>query len=114
MNSISADLALNHGAVAHAILTAAGPQIQTQLNQQATGPANNGAIFITSGCNLKNKLVFHTVAPHWNQGQGSAQTVQYYLFYHFPSKVVFFVTLGCNSILMDSAVCSWKESWMDV
>ncbi|KAK2850420.1 hypothetical protein Q7C36_009203 [Tachysurus vachellii] len=76
VNSISADLALNHGAVAQAILTAAGPQIQTQLNQQATGPANNGAIFITSGCNLKNKLVFHTVAPHWNQGQGSAQTLE--------------------------------------
>lgn len=75
VNSISSDLALNHGAIAQAILAAAGPQIQTLLNQQATGPANSGAVFITSGCNLKNKLVFHAVVPHWNQGQGS-QTVR--------------------------------------
>lgn len=81
MNSISQDLALNHGAIAQAILAAAGPQIQTLLNQKATGPAKDGAIFITSGCNLKNKLVFHAVAPHWNQGQGSAQTVWIYLIY---------------------------------
>ncbi|XP_047012139.1 poly(ADP-ribose) polymerase family member 14-related sequence 1 isoform X2 [Ictalurus punctatus] len=76
VNSVSSDLALNHGAIAQAILAAAGPQIQTLLNQQATGPANNGAVFITSGCNLKNKLVFHAVAPHWNQGKGSAQTLE--------------------------------------
>ncbi|KAK3568803.1 hypothetical protein QTP86_017403 [Hemibagrus guttatus] len=76
VNSVSADLALNHGAIAQAILAAAGPQIQIELNQQATGQANNGAIFITSGCNLKNKLAFHAVAPHWNQGQGSAQTLE--------------------------------------
>lgn len=80
MNSVSADLALNHGAIAQAILATAGPQIQIELNQQATGQANNGAIFITSGCNLKNKLVFHAVAPQWNKGQGSAQTVQFYPF----------------------------------
>ncbi|XP_026789921.3 poly(ADP-ribose) polymerase family member 14-related sequence 1 isoform X1 [Pangasianodon hypophthalmus] len=76
VNSISSDLALNHGVIAQAILAAAGPQIQTLLNQQATGPANSGAVFVTSGCNLKNKLVFHAVAPHWDQGQGSAQTLE--------------------------------------
>ncbi|KAI5107509.1 poly [ADP-ribose] polymerase 14 [Silurus meridionalis] len=76
VNSVSADLALNHGAVAQAILTAAGPQIQILLNQQVTGPAKNGAIFVTPGCNLKNKLVFHAVAPHWNQGQGSDKTLE--------------------------------------
>ncbi|TSM60565.1 Poly [ADP-ribose] polymerase 14 [Bagarius yarrelli] len=74
VNSITSDLALNRGAVAQAILAAAGPQIQTLLNQQATGPVNTGGIFVTNGCNLKNKLVFHVVAPHWNDGPGSAQT----------------------------------------
>ncbi|XP_053352525.1 poly(ADP-ribose) polymerase family member 14-related sequence 1 isoform X2 [Clarias gariepinus] len=74
VNSVAPDLALNHGAIAQAILATAGPQIQTLLNQQAKGPANDGAVFITSGCNLKNKVVFHAVAPHWKQAQGSAQS----------------------------------------
>ncbi|KAL7881397.1 hypothetical protein AOLI_G00082450, partial [Acnodon oligacanthus] len=73
VNSISSDLSLNHGAISNAILTAAGPQLQVLINQQATGKANVGAFFITTACNLKNKLVFHAVAPHWNQGQGSEQ-----------------------------------------
>ncbi|XP_066497152.1 poly(ADP-ribose) polymerase family member 14-related sequence 1 isoform X2 [Hoplias malabaricus] len=73
VNSVSADLSLNHGVIALAILSAAGPQLQVLLNQQATGKANVGAVFVTTGCNLKNKLVFHAVAPHWNQGQGSEQ-----------------------------------------
>ncbi|XP_036417757.1 poly(ADP-ribose) polymerase family member 14-related sequence 1 isoform X2 [Colossoma macropomum] len=73
VNSIFPDLSLNHGAISKAIFTAAGPQLQVVLNQQATGKANVGAVFVTTACNLKNKLVFHAVSPHWNQGQGSEQ-----------------------------------------
>ncbi|KAI4875643.1 hypothetical protein NFI96_025981 [Prochilodus magdalenae] len=73
VNSILADLSLTHGAITNAISQVAGPQLQVLLNQQATGKANVGAFFVTAGCNLKNKLVFHAVAPHWNQGQGTEQ-----------------------------------------
>lgn len=70
VNTLSSDLNLSVGAVSNALFKAAGPQLQVLLNQQATGPASNGAVFETAGANLKNKLVFHAVVPHWNQGQG--------------------------------------------
>ncbi|XP_062861937.1 poly(ADP-ribose) polymerase family member 14-related sequence 1 [Trichomycterus rosablanca] len=76
VNSISSDLSLTHGEIPNAISKAAGPQLQTLLNQQATAPASIGAIFVTSGCNLKNKQVFHAVAPHYKQGQGLEQTLE--------------------------------------
>lgn len=79
VNSISSDLSLTHGAIANAIFKAAGTQLQTLLSQQATAPAKTGALFVTSGCNLKNKLVFHAVAPHYKQGQGSEQEVYQFL-----------------------------------
>ncbi|XP_072542604.1 poly(ADP-ribose) polymerase family member 14-related sequence 1 isoform X2 [Salminus brasiliensis] len=75
VNSISSDLSLNHGAISSAILSTAGPQLQTLLNQQVTGNVNVGDVFVTTGGNLKNKLVFHAVAPHWKQGQGQEQKV---------------------------------------
>lgn len=75
VNTLSSDLNLGVGAVSNALLKAAGPQLQVLLNQQATAPANIGAVIVTAGANLKNKLVFHAVAPHWNQGQGNEQKV---------------------------------------
>ncbi|XP_026865825.2 poly(ADP-ribose) polymerase family member 14-related sequence 1 [Electrophorus electricus] len=72
VNSISSDLALNHGAISSAIFKAAGPHLQDLLNQHAVNPAPVGAIFVTNGCNLKTSLVFHAVAPHW---KGSEQKV---------------------------------------
>uniref|UniRef100_A0A672Q5H5 Macro domain-containing protein n=1 Tax=Sinocyclocheilus grahami TaxID=75366 RepID=A0A672Q5H5_SINGR len=50
-------------------------KLQVLLNQQVTGSANIGAVFETAGANLKSKLVFHAVVPHWNQGQGNEQKV---------------------------------------
>ncbi|XP_051998367.1 LOW QUALITY PROTEIN: protein mono-ADP-ribosyltransferase PARP14-like [Xyrauchen texanus] len=73
VNTLSSNLDLSVGAISNALLKAAGPQLQVLLNQQVTGTANNGAVFVTTGANLKNKLVFHAVVPHWNQGQGSEQ-----------------------------------------
>lgn len=75
VNTLSSDLNLSVGAISNALLKAAGPQLQVLLNQQVTGSANNGGVFETAGANLKNKLVFHVVVPHWNQGQGNEQKV---------------------------------------
>lgn len=73
VNTLNSDLNLGVGAISIALLKAAGPQLQVLLNQQVTGSANVGAVFETAGANLKNKLVFHAVVPHWNQGQGNEQ-----------------------------------------
>uniref|UniRef100_A0A672RD52 Si:ch211-219a4.3 n=1 Tax=Sinocyclocheilus grahami TaxID=75366 RepID=A0A672RD52_SINGR len=75
VNTLSSNLNLSGEAILDALLKAAGPQLQVLLNQQVTGSANNGAVFETAGGNLKNKLVFHAVVPHWNQGQGNDQKV---------------------------------------
>uniref|UniRef100_A0A8C1XM30 Poly [ADP-ribose] polymerase n=1 Tax=Cyprinus carpio TaxID=7962 RepID=A0A8C1XM30_CYPCA len=75
VNTLSSDLNLTVGAISNALLKAAGPQLQVLLNQQVTGSASNGAVFETAGVNLKNKLVFHVVVPHWNQGQKNEQKV---------------------------------------
>ncbi|XP_043104773.1 poly(ADP-ribose) polymerase family member 14-related sequence 1 [Puntigrus tetrazona] len=75
VNTLSSDLNLGVGAISNALLKAAGPQLQVLLNQKVTGPVSIGAVFETAGANLKNKLVFHAVVPHWNQGQGNEQKV---------------------------------------
>ncbi|KAK2905058.1 hypothetical protein Q8A67_006857 [Cirrhinus molitorella] len=75
VNTLSSDLNLTVGAISNALLKAAGPQLQVLLNQQVTGSANIGAVIETAGANLKNKLVFHAVVPHFNQGQGNDQKV---------------------------------------
>uniref|UniRef100_A0A4W5P1N3 Poly [ADP-ribose] polymerase n=1 Tax=Hucho hucho TaxID=62062 RepID=A0A4W5P1N3_9TELE len=74
VNTVGDDLALNHGAVSNAILAAAGPQLQTLVNQQGTA-GSAGEVIVTAGCNLKSKWVFHTIAPHWDNGQGAPQMI---------------------------------------
>nr|XP_046160813.1 poly(ADP-ribose) polymerase family member 14-related sequence 1 isoform X2 [Oncorhynchus gorbuscha] len=74
VNTVGDDLALNHGAVSKAILAAAGPQLQTLVNQQGTA-GRPGEVIVTTGCNLKSKQVFHTIAPHWDNGQGAPQKI---------------------------------------
>ncbi|XP_073711243.1 poly(ADP-ribose) polymerase family member 14-related sequence 1 isoform X2 [Misgurnus anguillicaudatus] len=75
VNTLSSDLNLGVGAVSNALLKAAGPQLQVLVNQQATAPVNIGTVIVTAGANLKNKLVFHAVAPHYNQGTANEQKV---------------------------------------
>lgn len=77
VNTVGLDLLLHSGAVSNAILKAAGPRLQDLINEQGTaGSAAAGAVIITDGCNLKSKLVFHTIAPKWDQGKGAAQKVE--------------------------------------
>nr|XP_033473820.1 poly(ADP-ribose) polymerase family member 14-related sequence 1 [Epinephelus lanceolatus] len=72
VNTASEDLALNRGAVSNAILGAAGPNLQ-QLVTASKASAKVGEVIVTEGCNLKSKQVFHAVAPHWDNGQGTAE-----------------------------------------
>nr|XP_023998291.1 poly [ADP-ribose] polymerase 14-like [Salvelinus alpinus]XP_023998292.1 poly [ADP-ribose] polymerase 14-like [Salvelinus alpinus] len=72
VNTVGDDLILDSGAVSTALLNAAGPQLQELINQHATA-GKVGEVIITKGCNLKSKLVFHTIAPRWSNGQGATQ-----------------------------------------
>ncbi|XP_058509656.1 poly(ADP-ribose) polymerase family member 14-related sequence 1 [Solea solea] len=72
VNTVSEDLALNKGAVSHAIFSVAGPQLQQLVNAKSAG-GNVGEIIVTDGCKLKSKQVFHAVAPDWDNGQGTAE-----------------------------------------
>ncbi|XP_036396640.1 poly(ADP-ribose) polymerase family member 14-related sequence 1 [Megalops cyprinoides] len=74
VNTMSKDLALHSGAVSKAILNAAGPELQNQVNTEAAGSnPGEGSVIVTKGCNLKSKLVFHAIAPHWDKGKGKAE-----------------------------------------
>lgn len=74
MNTVGEDLVLNSGAVSKAILSVAGPELQALVDQQAVR-GNCGDIIVTSGGNLKCKVVFHTIAPNWDNGGAVAQKV---------------------------------------
>ncbi|XP_041928990.1 poly(ADP-ribose) polymerase family member 14-related sequence 1 isoform X2 [Alosa sapidissima] len=75
VNTVGSGLRLDQGAVSNALFRAAGPELQNLVDQQAAPPANEGAIIVTEGCNLRSNMVFHTVAPQWDGGQGHAQKV---------------------------------------
>ncbi|KAL2081153.1 hypothetical protein ACEWY4_023006 [Coilia grayii] len=75
VNTVGPGLRLDQGAVTNALLAAAGPGLQNLVDQQSAPPANEGAVIVTEGCNLRSKMVFHTVAPQWDGGQGHAQRV---------------------------------------
>lgn len=75
MNTVFEDLALNKGAVSNAILGVAGPKLQ-QLVTAKNASGNVGDVIVTDGCNLKSKQVFHAVAPHWDNGKGTAEKVK--------------------------------------
>ncbi|XP_030613963.1 protein mono-ADP-ribosyltransferase PARP14-like [Archocentrus centrarchus] len=72
VSMISSDLDLNKGAVSKGILRAAGPKLQQLINAQGAN-GNVGEVIVTEGCNLNSKKVFHAIAPHWDNGQGTAE-----------------------------------------
>lgn len=79
VNTVGPGLRLDQGAVSNALFTAAGPELQNLVDQQSAPPASVGAVIITEGCNLKSKMVYHTVAPQWDGGQGNTEKVFPYL-----------------------------------
>lgn len=75
MNTVGPGLRLDQGAVSNALFRAAGPELQNLVDQQSAPPATVGAVIITEGCNLRSKMVYHTVAPQWAGGQGNTEKV---------------------------------------
>ncbi|KAL0993426.1 hypothetical protein UPYG_G00107720 [Umbra pygmaea] len=74
VNTVGKNLDLDSGAVSSAILHAAGTQLQQLINQHSAA-AKVGEVIITKGCNLHSKLVFHAIAPSWNNGQGATEKI---------------------------------------
>ncbi|XP_035532032.1 poly(ADP-ribose) polymerase family member 14-related sequence 1 isoform X1 [Morone saxatilis] len=72
VNTVFEDLTLTKGAVSNAIFRVAGPKLQ-QLVTAKNANGNVGEVIVTDGCQLKSKLVFHAVTPHWDNGQGAAE-----------------------------------------
>ncbi|KAJ0005343.1 hypothetical protein NQD34_015237 [Periophthalmus magnuspinnatus] len=99
VNTISQDLNLSVGAVSSAILSAAGPSLQTMVqagqNQAGQNQASVGELIVTEGGNLSCLKVFHAVAPHYNKGQGNAPKLLSDLFGACLSKAE---DLGMSSI----------------
>lgn len=76
VNTISEDLNLKKGAVSQAILSAAGPKIQSAVYDKAKkSTIEHGSMVVTDGYGLKCKQVFHTVCPFWDNGSGKSEQV---------------------------------------
>ncbi|CAH2304962.1 poly [ADP-ribose] polymerase 14-like [Pelobates cultripes] len=74
VTSTPSNLNLNNGAISRAVSQRAGPNLQILLNNESRGrQVVLGSIFVTDGCNLSAKKVFHAVCPHWDNGQGSSE-----------------------------------------
>ncbi|KAI1899401.1 hypothetical protein AGOR_G00061400 [Albula goreensis] len=74
VNTLGKNLSLDAGAVSKAILNAAGAELQTLVQAEATNSnPTEGEVLITKGCGLKSKYVFHAIAPHWDKGKGKAE-----------------------------------------
>lgn len=54
-----------------ALRLAAGPELTTQTDNMA--PIDVGAAVVTSGFKLKARLIIHTAAPIWEQGEEGAR-----------------------------------------
>uniref|UniRef100_UPI003AB08C90 poly(ADP-ribose) polymerase family member 14-related sequence 1 n=1 Tax=Centroberyx gerrardi TaxID=166262 RepID=UPI003AB08C90 len=74
VNTVAEDLVLTRGAVSNAIFGVAGPKLQELVKEKQTN-GNLGDVIVTDACKLKSKKVFHAVAPHWDNGQGTAQKI---------------------------------------
>uniref|UniRef100_A0AAV3A3H0 Poly [ADP-ribose] polymerase n=1 Tax=Pyxicephalus adspersus TaxID=30357 RepID=A0AAV3A3H0_PYXAD len=75
VNSVGADLDLNRGAIAKALLAQAGSNIQQLLSDECSGiSAISGSVFSTGGCNLNCQEVLDVVSPQWDNGQGASET----------------------------------------
>ncbi|NXB45478.1 PAR14 polymerase, partial [Leucopsar rothschildi] len=65
--SVSKDLRLDKGPLGKALLSKAGPMLQTGLNKEGGGRAEEGSVLKTQGYNLACSVVLHAVVPGWSQ-----------------------------------------------
>lgn len=70
VNTIADHANLSRGAVSAAILSAAGPQLQSAASLEAGGTRLTfGDVIVTDGYNLNCQKVFHAVCPFYGAGQ---------------------------------------------
>ncbi|NWR77637.1 PAR14 polymerase, partial [Centropus unirufus] len=75
VNSVAKDLQLNKGPLAKALLSKAGPMLQTSLKEEGLGKTlREGSVLKTGGHNLGCSVVLHAVVPSWSQG-GTSEKV---------------------------------------
>ncbi|NWT65407.1 PAR14 polymerase, partial [Prunella himalayana] len=66
--SVGKDLQLDKGPLGKALLSKAGPMLQTGLNQESGGRTpEEGSVLKTKGYNLACSVVLHAVVPMWSQ-----------------------------------------------
>ncbi|NWQ70996.1 PAR14 polymerase, partial [Neopipo cinnamomea] len=71
--SVGKDLQLDKGPLAKALLSKAGPTLQTELKKEGLGRAEEGAVLKTNGYNLDCSVVLHAVVPAWSQRKTSSK-----------------------------------------
>ncbi|KAI1237332.1 Poly [ADP-ribose] polymerase 14, partial [Lamprotornis superbus] len=65
--SVGKDLQLDRGPLGKALLSKAGPMLQTGLSKEGGGRAEEGSVLKTKGYNLACSVVLHAVVPAWSQ-----------------------------------------------
>ncbi|NXL45205.1 PAR14 polymerase, partial [Podilymbus podiceps] len=70
--SVDKDLQLDKGPLAKALLSKAGPMLQTSLKEESLGKTLvEGSVLKTNGCNLGCSVVLHAVLSAWSQKRTS-------------------------------------------
>ncbi|NXK31698.1 PAR14 polymerase, partial [Piprites chloris] len=69
--SVGRDLQMDKGPLGKALLSKAGPMLQTDLKKEGLGRAEEGAVLKTNGYNLDCSVVLHAIVPVWSQKKTS-------------------------------------------
>uniref|UniRef100_A0A8B9GKG8 Poly [ADP-ribose] polymerase n=1 Tax=Amazona collaria TaxID=241587 RepID=A0A8B9GKG8_9PSIT len=74
--SVAKDLQLDKGLLSTALLSKAGPMLQTGLKEEGLGKTpEEGCVLKTKGYNLSCSAVLHAVVPPWLQGYRSTKVL---------------------------------------
>ncbi|NWH55873.1 PAR14 polymerase, partial [Geococcyx californianus] len=74
--TVAKDLQLDKGPLAKALLSKAGPKLQTSLKEEGLGKTlEEGSVLKTEGHNLGCSVVLHAVVPAWSQGNASEKVL---------------------------------------
>lgn len=72
--SVAQDLQLDKGLLSKALLSKAGPVLQSDLKEEGLRtPPQEGSVLKTKGYNLDCSVVLHAVVPAWSQRRPSAK-----------------------------------------
>ncbi|XP_028919137.1 protein mono-ADP-ribosyltransferase PARP14 isoform X1 [Ornithorhynchus anatinus] len=76
VSGVAPDLRLGNGVLGSALLRAAGPELQVQLESyEAREKVVEGSVFPTVGGKLCCTTVLHVVIPQWDNGAGTAEQI---------------------------------------